>query len=315
MVGAVLVREGKIIAEGFHEEFGKVHAERILLQNFEQEISSKDTLYINLEPCCASATKKTPPCADLIVERGIKHIVIGMVDPDPRVAGKGIEYLRSSGVTVEGPILRTECAYFNRGFVTTRTKNRPWITLKSARMRDGRVMNTDGSRLIITSPAQNAWSHANVRDCVDAILVGVQTVVYDNPQLTICVNREAKKPNKKLVQSNLQPIRIILDPHCRTPLGAHVVSDENAHRTILVVVHNREVHESKEKELATRGVRLIDVAMEGDTFGWDGLWSQLIMPKDDYHGLTSILVEGGPRTWERFKKAGMVDEEVTLIGA
>ncbi len=307
MVGAVLVRDGKIIAEGFHEGFKKAHAERQLLEKFEQKISSKYILYINLEPCCPSPTKKTPPCVDIILERGIKHVVIGMVDPDSRVAGKGIEMLRVKGVKVEGPVMCTECEYFNRGFVSSRTKNRPWIILKSAQTRDGRVMNEDGSRLIITSPEQDAWAHEYLRNRVDAILVGVHTVVCDNPQLTV-------RLNTKIDHYNPQPYRIILDPHCRVPLGAQVVSDDNAHRTILVVAKNRKMHAEKEAELKNRKVRLLEVAMDGETFDWDGLWSQLLTPFGDYHGLTSILVEGGPKTWERFTEAGMIDEEVTLIG-
>ena len=308
MVGAVLVREGKMIAEGFHEGFGKAHAERQLLENFEQKISSKDTLYINLEPCVPCATKRTPPCTDIILERGIKHVVIGMVDPDPRVSGKGIEMLRATGVRVDGPVMRAECERFNRGFVSSRVAHRPWITLKSAQTRDGRVMNEDGTRLIITSPEQDAWAHANLRHQSDAILVGVHTVVCDNPQLNIRLS------NKKVDQLIPQPYRIILDPHVRVPMAANVVSDDHRQRTMLVVASNRDRHDKKEAELKDRGVRLIEVAIDGDTFDWDGLWSQLLTPVGDFHGLTSILVEGGPRTWERFKKAGMIDEEVVLIG-
>ncbi len=117
MVGAVLVRDGKIIAEGFHEGFGKAHAERQLLEKLEQKISSKDILYVNLEPCCHEK-KKTPPCAQMLVEKGIKHVVYGMKDPNPAVNGKGIQYLRSKGVEVIGPVLEDECLRLNRGFVS-----------------------------------------------------------------------------------------------------------------------------------------------------------------------------------------------------
>ncbi|HRH93307.1 MAG TPA: deaminase, partial [Candidatus Peribacteria bacterium] len=170
MVGAVLVRDGQVIAEGFHEAFGKPHAERQLLEKFEQKIYSTDTLYVNLEPCVAHKSKKNPPCCDIIVERGIKRVVYGMRDPDPRVAGKGIAFLRKAGVEVVGPVLLEECMRFNRGFVSVRTKGRPWIVMQQARTPAGQFAAPDGGFLKIATKEQDTWTHSQLRAKNDAVL-------------------------------------------------------------------------------------------------------------------------------------------------
>ncbi len=310
LVGAVLVREGKILAEGFHAGFGLPHAERALLSAYSGEVLPTDTLYVNLEPCQPAPNKKNPPCTDILLERGVKRVVVGMVDPDPRVAGEGITLLRQKGVTVGGPFERTQSERFNRGFVSVRVAGRPWITLKSARTQDGRVANPDGSPLAITSSQQNAWSHRFLRARHDAILVGVHTVVCDNPQLSIRHTGKSENQSTKIVQ----PIRIILDPHLRVPSDARVVTDAEAARTILVTALNRVRDAPKEAMLKSVGVRILEIGMNGDTLNWDALWSGLTQSEGEYHGLTSILVEGGTRTWERFRAARMLDEEVMLLG-
>lgn len=132
MVGSVLVRDERILAEGIHTSFGQFHAERSLLLSYSDPIKETDTLYVNLEPCVTSATKKTPACADIIIERGVRRVIFGMVDVDPRITGKGVSFLKSKGIVVEGPYLEEECLDFNRGFVSLRTRGRPWITLLSS---------------------------------------------------------------------------------------------------------------------------------------------------------------------------------------
>lgn len=295
MVGAVLVRDGKIIAEGFHEGYGKAHAERQLVQKFAQKISSLDTLYVSLEPCCHEK-KKTPPCARFLIEKGIKHVVYGMRDPNPQVAGKGIELLRKNGVEVRGPVLFADCRRLNRGFVSMMEKGRPWITLKSAHTSDGKIANDDGSPKQITSKEQNEWSHRFLRATHDAILVGIGTVLNDNPQL-----------NVRLKDVKIEPWRIVLDAELKMPLDAKIA----ALKTI-VVCHNG----SKEKvsALQKKGVRVLDISYENGVFDWDALWRALMTPEKDFHGITSILVEGGAKTWKAFKDHAMVDEEIALIG-
>ncbi len=359
LVGSVLVRNDSVIAKGWHEAFGKVHAERMLLQKFDQQISSSDILYVNLEPCCH--TGKTPPCTDIILERGIKNVVFGMHDPDPRVAGKGIEALKCAGVNVIGPILPQECARFNRGFVSVRTKGRPWITLKQAIATDGSFANPDGSPKKITSDCQNAWSHTFLRARHDAILVGVGTVIADNPKLDC---RLSERSNMNNIIDQYQPWRIILDPHLRIPIDARLITNDRRSRTmILHCSQSPDVDQSKAENIRSSGVRVVSVDMRDGRFDWDHLWRVLTTPEEisleagsisssrsrdvasrsatrcppaarlpdrqgragrccgdrgvresGSFGLTSMLVEGGKRTWELFRNARMVDEEVILAG-
>lgn len=303
LVGAVLVRRGTVIAEGFHPSYGGAHAERMLLEKFDQKISSDDTLYTSLEPCCHHG--KTPPCTDILIERGVKRIVVGMRDPDPRMSGNGIAQLRAAGIDVIGPLHPELCERANRGFVSVRTRARPWITLKQARTKDGRIAKDDGLPLRITSAAQDAWTHTVLRARHDAILVGIGTVLADNPRLDC-----------RLAEGDLtayQPWRIILDAHVRVPLDARVVADAHAARTIVVAAPGSDP--GKRTVLESRGVRIVDVPQLRGAFDWPLLWAALTKPIPGYDGLTSILVEGGRATWEAFHEAGVVDEEITLVGS
>jgi diaminohydroxyphosphoribosylaminopyrimidine deaminase/5-amino-6-(5-phosphoribosylamino)uracil reductase len=297
LVGSVLVRDGTIIAEGYHHAFGQAHAERDLLESFTGKIQPTDILYVNLEPCCH--TGKQPPCTDIILERGVKHVVIGMRDPDSRVSGKGIEILRAQGVTVEGTVLRAECEWLSRGFISVRTKQRPWITTKMAKMADGRIANADGFPLAITSPEQNAWSHKYLRARHDAILVGVQTIINDNPTLDA---RLSDRPD-------YYPWRIILDPHGRIPVNAKVVTDTHASSTMIIV--NPE-NQEKIEYLRKNGVHIFAVPLTNEGVVWEDLWKVLLGSDGDFHGVTSVLVEGGAKTWEMFTKANLVDMDIQL---
>ena len=310
MVGALLVLENNIIAQGVHRKFGESHAERDLLTTFRDIVPPEAILYVNVEPCCH--TGKTPPCTDIILERGVKRVCFGMRDPDERVGGRGVDLLRRNGVDVIGPISRPACEYCNRGFVNMRTKQRPWIILKSARTKDGRIANDDGSPLKITSEEQDQWSHEQLRATVDAILVGVETVVRDNPYLN--TRRDQRNPLTKGL-NRYQPYRIILDPHLRIPSSSHVVSPDEAKRTIIITSPAAEPgKEDRKKELQGRGVGVFDVPVFNGSFDFPELWNVLSRSEGEFHGITSILVEGGARTWEAFRKAGCWDEEVTLVG-
>ena len=302
LVGSVLVREGKVIGEASHKKFGNNHSERELVQKFDQEIYSEDILYVNLEPCCH--TGKTPPCTDIILERGIKNVVYGIVDPDPRVSGKGIEILKAKGVNVIGPVLRAECEWLNRGYIFLRTKGRPWITLKKAQAKDGSIAKPDGSPLKITSKEQDAWAQEHLPAKHDAILVGVGTIKYDNPLLTL------RGLNKKIVQ----PHRIILDPSLRIPETSNVLCDEYRNRTI-VITSDKSATSDYAKTLKQKGIHLEGIPMEESNFSWDHLWKVLTTPKEDFFGISSILVEGGTKTWENCQKSGLIDELVILTGS
>lgn len=314
LVGAVLVREGKIIAEAYHSEFGKAHAERQLLENHDprtssaeaerygarQIIRSTDTLYVNLEPCCHQG--KTPACTDVIIERGVKHVVFGMIDPDPRVAGKGIACLKEAGIEVIGPVLRAQCEWFNRGFVSLKTKGRPWVTLRRAQTRSGAIAKPDGGPLKITSVEQDRWTHGWLRARHDAIVVGVQTVIADDPLLTVRFS----------FNRSTAPLRFILDPRLRIPLSARVVNAPLASGTMVVTGPGSDA--VKRRELEGRGVPVAEIPLHEGRFDFPALWKVLTEDKGDFHGISSVLVEGGARTWQSFREAGVVDEEVTLMG-
>lgn len=317
-VGACLVRDGEIIAEGFHAGFGELHAERQLLleiRNTQYAIRSSDVLYVNLEPCCHHG--KTPPCTDIIIESGVQTVVYGMFDPNTEVAGKGIARLQEAGIECIGPIDPAVCRRFNRGYVSLREKGRPYITLKRAQTQDGRIANEDGSPMKITSQEQDVWSHTWLRAKHDAVLVGVETVVRDNPILDARL-QDTRHPSTVLRTGKIQETknyRIILDPHLRIPLDAQVVNGDLAHRAIIIVDAN-ESNEPNEptKTLLERGVTILPVTLDSSShFHWEDLWSALLTPRENCAGITSILVEGGARTWDTFKNAGIVDEEVVLI--
>ncbi|MDO8469314.1 MAG: bifunctional diaminohydroxyphosphoribosylaminopyrimidine deaminase/5-amino-6-(5-phosphoribosylamino)uracil reductase RibD [Candidatus Peribacter sp.] len=311
LVGAVLVRKGEIIAEAFHEGFGKAHAERRLLENFDQKISSEDVLYVNLEPCCHLG--KTPACTDIIRERGVKHVVFGMVDPDPQVSGKGIVSLLKAGIRVTGPVSRARCEWLNRGFVSLRTKGRPWVTIRSARTKNGAIAKPDGSPLKITSEEQDRWTHRWLRGQHDAILVGVQTVIADDPQLTT-----------RFGLALPSPLRVILDPHFRIPMEARVVSDALASGTVIITAPASAPEgatagrsgsdAAKWKVLKGRGVSIEEIPLRDGRFDFQELWKTLTTPSGDFHGIASVLIEGGAKTWQSFRKAGVLDEEVVLTG-
>ncbi len=323
MVGAVLVRDEKIIIEAFHEEFGSLHAEALLIKKCVQKIQQEDRLYINLEPCCYTE-KKTPPCTDAIIKSGIKHVIVGMLDPNPQVSGKGIEQLRKNGIEVIFPIERARCVWFNRGFVSLMVKSRPWITMKKAQTWSGAIAGEDGSKMKITNTEQDAWSHQYLRSKHDAILVGVETVVTDDPLLTFRMKNEELPAGRSIGEGwrmkNEQPLRIVLDPQLRIPLTAKVVSGEMAKGTMVVTKQAEDTEvteEAKEQmeKLRERGVRVVSIPLnDAGVFAMQELFHVLTTPTKDFHGLTSILVEGGRKTWEAFRKANAVDCEVMLIG-
>jgi len=309
MVGAVLVRENKIIAQDWHREFGSAHAESGLLNSFTGRIEPEDILYVNLEPCCHQG--KTPPCTYAVISRGIKRVCFGMLDPDERVAGKGIETLRSAGIEVIGPIARASCEYFNRGYVSLRRTGRPWITIKEARTRSGMISHDDGSTLKITDEEQDVWSHTFLRSCHDGILVGVETIVRDNPFL----NTRFAQRNDLTKVKNYQPWRIILDPSLRIPTSANVLMHSRGDTIVVTSDALSEGGRVAEDALHDWGVRVMQIPLREGSFAIPDILRLLSTPRDDFHGLSSLLVEGGERTWKGFRSSGFIDEMVSLIGA
>ncbi len=299
LVGAVLVRRGEVIAEGWHAGFGLPHAERVLLDGYHGDVDPEDVLYVNLEPCCHRG--KTPPCTEILQERGVKRVVYGMIDPNAQMAGKGIEALRRAQVECIGPFERARCEWMNRGFVSLHTKSRLWVTLKRAQLRDGEIAAPGGASLKITSASQDRWAHEWLRGRHDAILVGVQTVITDDPLLTVRSDRALPSP-----------LRIVLDPHCRIPPGARIISGALAAGTVVIV--GPEAESAKCRQLRGRGVQVLEVPLLDRRFDYSALWRVLMTPTDGFHGIASVLVEGGAKTWQSFREEGAIDEEVILMG-
>lgn len=183
MVGAVIVARGRIIGEGWHHAYGGPHAEvnavnSVSLKN--RELLSESTIYVTLEPC--SHYGKTPPCAKLLIDCGIPRIVVGAPDPNPLVSGRGVRMLREAGREVTEGVLKQECMEINRRFMTAQTLRRPYVQLKYARTADGFMAHSDGRPLRISTPLSAVWMHRE-RSMADAIMVGVNTIINDNPRL------------------------------------------------------------------------------------------------------------------------------------
>jgi diaminohydroxyphosphoribosylaminopyrimidine deaminase / 5-amino-6-(5-phosphoribosylamino)uracil reductase len=306
-VGAVLVTNNEIIAEAYHQGWGQLHAERELLNLVQKMCTETDinlsdaTLYINLEPCCHYG--KTPPCTDIIIETGIKRVVFGMVDPNPVVAGEGISALEEAGIEVIGPVIPELCKRVNRGYISILENNRPWITIKSAQASNGKFANNDGSFLKITSVAQDEWSHKNLRATHDAIMVGVNTVNSDNCSLT---TRKGLTKNEQKMYSSY---RIILDPELQIKLDSKVISDEFTSDTIIITSKG---DMDKKCELIDKGITIWECPIKDSIFDFSFIWNKCITPSNGFHGISSILVEGGPKTWSYLRNQYLVDEEIYL---
>ncbi|MGC6508213.1 MAG: bifunctional diaminohydroxyphosphoribosylaminopyrimidine deaminase/5-amino-6-(5-phosphoribosylamino)uracil reductase RibD [Myxococcota bacterium] len=207
LVGAVVLdANGLLVSEGFHKGPGQWHAERDALLKVSGTVPN-GTVFVNLEPCCVWG--RTPPCTDIIIEKGIRNVYVGMLDPDPRMAGKGIKRLEEAGINVQVGLIEEECRTLNAAYLLAREQKRPLVTLKVASTLDGRVSDTSGQSKWITGEAARA-SGQRLRAEHDAILVGVGTVIKDDPQLNVRLE-------------NGPPIRpVILDTHLRTPQDAKI---------------------------------------------------------------------------------------------
>jgi len=278
LVGAVLVFEGRIIGEGYHQQYGGPHAEVNCLQSVKPEdrhLVPQSTLFVSLEPCAHFG--KTPPCADLIIREQIKEVWIGCRDPFPLVDGKGIEKLKAAGVQVHLGLLEQECREQNRRFFTFHQKKRPYIILKWACTSDGFMASAPGQpRLLISNDYSNRLVH-QWRSEEAAILVGSGTVLADDPQLT---NRLWPGPS---------PVRVVLDRSLRLP--QHLQVFDGSQRTLVFNTQKQD----------TRGsVEYYPVKEEGFI---EGVWQSL-------HQLTiqSVLVEGGQTLLQALLDAGYCDE-------
>ena len=272
LVGAVLVQRGKIIGRGWHRRAGLPHAEIEALRDAQKHGHSPHgaTLYVTLEPCCTHG--RTPPCTDAIISAGIKRVIIGATDPNPNHAGKGFKILRRAGIEVVHGILADECAKLNEAFNHWIVRRTPFVTVKAAMTLDGKIATASGESKWITGEKSRAHG-MKIRHASDAILVGVNTILADNPRLT--VRMQNKKPLR----------RIVLDSRARTPLDAKVVSDEFAALTTVVVSKH-----APKKRVAALAKQANVVVAPLNKLAIDLRW---LLKKLGAENVTSLLVEGG----------------------
>src|ERR1035437_4673569 len=281
MVGAVLVCDDLIIGEGFHRHYGEAHAEPNAINSVKNpELLKQATLYVSLEPC--SYYGKTPPCADLIVSCGIPRVVIGTLDPNPKVAGKGVEILQKAGVEVTIGILEEECRELNKRFFIFHEQKRPYVLLKWAQTQDGFMdrIRADSTEppLQISNAITKQLTH-KMRSENQAILVGANTVLLDNPSLTV------------RNWSGKSPIRIAIDRQGRIPLNYNLMDG-----SIPALVFT-----AKDK-LNKNRVEFVKINFDADNL-------KTILNEIYHRNINSVLVEGGASILNSFIEAGLWDEE------
>lgn len=289
LVGAVLVKDGRIIGEGFHQQYGEKHAEVNAIENSTVPVKGA-TLYCNLEPCCfQSPLKKQPPCTDRIIQEKISRVVIANLDPNPQVSGKGIKILSDGGIEVTTGVCHEEGALLNEVFFHNMAFNKPFVHLKLAQSLDGRIATSSFKSKWITDVSARE-SVQKLRRDYDAILVGSNTVKQDNPSLTL----------RGLEGS--QPVRVILDSQLSTPMDSEIYAPHSTSRTI---VFTTTTGSSRKKEiLRSRGVLVVESPMnDAKKIPLDLVLSQLYE-----RDIGSILVEGGSAVQTSFIREKLFDK-------
>jgi diaminohydroxyphosphoribosylaminopyrimidine deaminase/5-amino-6-(5-phosphoribosylamino)uracil reductase len=287
MVGAVIVKNGKVVGEGFHEKAGGPHAEiHALIQAGEN--AREATLYVTLEPC--NHAGRTPPCTEAILKSGIRAVVAGMTDPNPAVAGGGLAFLEQHGLTTTVGVLEDACRRLNEAFVKYVTTGLPFVILKCASTLDGRIATATGDSKWITNSRSREFVHG-LRHAVDAIVVGIGTVKTDNPSLTA---RPAE------IQGN-DPLRVILDTRLSIPLDAKLLHLSSPSDTLIIT--SRSVAPEKRKALEKLGARVLAVEARQGRIDLLNLMRELGRME-----ITSLLIEGGSAVNGSALRAGIVDK-------
>lgn len=269
MVGAIVVKNGEIIGSGYHKRYGDLHAERNALADC-RESAEGATIYVTLEPCCHFG--KTPPCTEAIINNGIKRVVIGSPDPNPLVAGKGVKILKEHNIEVLENVLRKECDSLNEVFLYYIQNNQPFVVMKYAMTMDGKIATKSGkSKWITGEKARENVQRSRMR--YSAIMVGIGTVLADNPMLTC------------RIPGGRNPIRIICDTSLRTPFSSNIVKTANDVKTIIATACT---DKAKHEEYIKRGCEIIAVPKKDGHIDLEVLIKELGERKID-----SILLEGG----------------------
>lgn len=296
MVGAVVVRGDRCLGEGWHHRAGEPHAEVLALRAVEGSghRSRGATLVVTLEPC--STHGRTPPCTEAILAAGIGRVVVGGVDPNPRHAGRGLEQLRAAGVEVVSGVLAEAEGRLNQVFRHWIVGGTPWVTLKAAMTLDGKIATADGESQWITGPAARAVGH-RLRWGVEAVMVGVETVLADDPQL-VC--RRGGVGEGRVPEGRVW-LRVVVDSRARTPLGSRVVTDGWRERTVVVVTDRAPRLRVKALEERVRVVQAPAGADGRVDLGWLMRWLGEVP-------VTSVLVESGGELGGSLVRGGWVQE-------
>lgn len=293
LVGAVLVREGRIIGEGWHQAYGQAHAEVNAVNNAESkgETVKGATVYVNLEPCCHYG--KTPPCTELLIRKQVERVVIGVLDPNPLVAGKGAQMLREAGIEVTAGILEEECRKLNEVFCYFIKHRRPYIVLKAAMSLDGKIAAPSGESKWITEEAARKDVQL-LRNRYSAIMTGVETVIKDDPELTC------------RLEGGRNPIRIILDSSLRIPLDKRVLTDQQNNRTVIACTEG--ASSEKSSKLEALGTKVLPCRSRNGRIDLEDLTAKLGALSVD-----SVLLEGGATVNDSAFSQGIVDKLIIYI--
>ncbi|MDX2349590.1 MAG: bifunctional diaminohydroxyphosphoribosylaminopyrimidine deaminase/5-amino-6-(5-phosphoribosylamino)uracil reductase RibD [Porticoccus sp.] len=293
-VGCVIVLNNSVVGEGWHQLAGEAHAEVNALQDA-GELARGATVYVTLEPCRHFG--RTPPCADALIEAGVARVVYGMSDPNPKVAGSGLEKLRQAGIAVEGPGLEVEAQQLNRGFIKRQQQGLPWVTVKLAMSLDGRTaMDSGESQWITGSAARRDVQRLRAKSC--AIVTGIGTVLHDDPSLTVRAN-ELELDNAADIATR-QPLRVVVDSQLKTPTDAKILSVEGlafiataCDDSLTVPIEGAEV-----------------VCLAGDDGQVDLSALLKVLAEKECN---RVLVEAGAELAGAFLQAGLVDEFVIYM--
>ena len=287
MVGAVIVKNGKVVGKGFHQAAGGPHAEIHALNDAAGQAKGA-TLYVTLEPC--NHTGRTPPCTDAILKSGIKRVVAGMRDPNPRVTGGGLDFLESQGIEILVGVCEDACRRINEAFIKYAATSRPFVILKCAATLDGCIATRSGDSRWITNPLSRQFVHG-IRHAVDAIMVGIGTVLKDDPRLTTRIQGRKTK----------DPMRVVLDARLSIPEGARILHLSSKSDTL--IISDKSCSLEKRKKLQALGTRFLTLDTQGEHIDLAALLQELGKME-----ITSLLIEGGSHVNGSAFRTGIVDK-------
>jgi diaminohydroxyphosphoribosylaminopyrimidine deaminase/5-amino-6-(5-phosphoribosylamino)uracil reductase len=285
LVGCVLVKDGQLLASGYHARYGGPHADAALQQLHEPSAARGATAFVTLEPC--SHFGKTPPCADALIAAGVARVVVAMPDPFPQVAGQGITRLQQAGIEVQTGVLESEAEELNAPYLKRLRTGLPWVIAKWAMSLDGKIATHTGESQWISGPESRTEAH-QIRGRLDALMIGIGTALADDPLLT------ARPAGPRVAR------RIVFDTSGRLPLDSQLV--RSVDQAPLVLVTSNDLPDEKEADFRAAGV---------DVWKWTGdtrLRIEQTLRRLSDEGATNVLVEGGPRLLGQFAASGQIDE-------